>query len=133
MTWRKQQGPTYVNTCVKSNSVILVYFCTWFTMAEGGDKSLEEIMKQVEDLELLAKRKEKLVNQRRQESRPLFSSVYHPSYDTSTLYWFLYHSHFLFYSLQMWKCCDISDLLSCVCTSCTPVVVLTIMSCKFYN
>merc|ERR1712109_103208 len=36
-------------------------------MAEGGDKSLEEIMKQVEDLELLAKRKEKLVNQRRQE------------------------------------------------------------------
>ena len=45
-------------------------------MAEGGDKSLEEIMKQVEDLELLAKRKEKLVNQRRQESRPLFSSVY---------------------------------------------------------
>ena len=45
-------------------------------MAEGGDKSLEEIMKQVEDLELLAKRKEKLVHQRRQESRPLFSSVY---------------------------------------------------------
>ena len=45
-------------------------------MAEGGEKSLEEIMKQVEDLELLAKRKEKLVNQRRQESRPLFSSVY---------------------------------------------------------
>ena len=36
-------------------------------MAEGGDKSVEEMMKEVQLLELQAKRMEKLVAQRRQE------------------------------------------------------------------
>jgi len=36
-------------------------------MAEGGDKSVKEMMKEVQLLELQAKRMEKLVAQRREE------------------------------------------------------------------
>ena len=87
-------------------------------MAEGGDKSLEEIMKQVEDLELLAKRKEKLVNQRRQESRPLFSFVY--SSKLSALC-FDFHIILIFYSIHC-KCENVMIYLI-YCLVSAPVVL----------